>query len=275
VAIAKADAPFLKGPAAAGTPAASRGGGGKTTRATGAKVPRGGPYRLVWLRLRLRVFGRAGDYKEARAAARELHGECGAKAGPIAVDLARIHLGLGEPRKARRALAGVSTRNKDSAQSPKIRALSAEIAFALNEPERVGRLILGRDDARALALGAWVSWRGGRFRRAIARASRAIRLDVKQDLAVQVQVAAALGAREPELAESVLRGAATLLGIDVWTLAFAEGVIALKNGKLAPAQRAFRRAAAQCPTCKPPRHNLRILRQALGAEAPPALKRPR
>ena len=145
-----------------------------------------------------------------------------------------------------------------------LRSLSAEVAFALDEPTRVARLIGRREDARALALGAWVSWRAGRYRRAIARAARAIRLDPKQELAVQVQVASALAANEPELAESLLRGAVALLGIDVWTLSFAEGVLAVRAGKLASAERAFQRAALRCPTCAAPRKNLRVLREALG-----------
>ncbi|MCO4761415.1 MAG: hypothetical protein KC502_07915 [Myxococcales bacterium] len=263
VSVAKADKPFheaWKVAAAARQQAIAK----SQPIAGKGLIPVCGPAKISWLRLRVRASARGKKFAAASEAARVLLGDCKESPGPLAIDLARMHLGLQQPRKARRIAARMKSK-----RGPDVRALSAEIAFALNEPARVARLVRGRDDPRALALMAWVQWRQGKHHRAIARSARAIRADPKAALAVQVQVAAAMSSGELELAEGVLRGAGALLGIDVWTLAFAEGVIAVRAGKLASALRSFQRAVARCPTCKPPRHNLRVLRRATGASPSP------
>ena len=291
VAIDKADAPFLLRRGDKPSPGKADGASSKapsqvgTLTATGAPAldatngaaesgtasrvasatPLCGPFTIAWQRLRLRVFSRSGDFQQAAAAGRELMGRCRTGSAGIALDLARAHLGLGQVRRARRML-GRRARGARAVPSPQIRALSAEIAFALDEPQRVERLLTRRSDARALALRAWAAWRAGKHRRAVARAARAIRADTKQELAVEVQVAAAIASNELDLAQGILRGAASLLGMDPWTLAFADGILAVRAGKLMNAERAFQRAVARCPTCRAPKKNLAVLRRALGKQ---------
>ncbi len=220
-----------------------------------------GPTRLAWLGLRLRAHAAAKHFAEAKTAADALTRSCQRGPERYALVLASTYLGLGEARKARHMLAMASGKG-----SAAVRALSAEVAFALDEPARVERLVLRRSDPRALALRAWAQWRQGKSRRAFARASRALRRDTKQLLAVEVQAAAALDAGDLELARAVLRGAQTLLGAESWALSFCAGILAARDGDLDGAAKAFERAAAACPSCAPPRKNLSVLRAALGLQ---------